>query len=569
LRSKSPKTLAAPAATLAWRSRAPKRPMRRSVFVLAGLALALLAAPSTSFGKGPTATQYRTEDQLLANHYLGIEAGLLHIAPVFEVKVKEVGSLPVEVNGYAFSAGAVTEPFDASGGTSGPETRCLIKVASLTHHVGVGLVPVGPGHPPEKNIAVLASLDKDVMAHEVFHCLSAQLAGTIANFHKDGEWLIEGAAEWAGSDLVANDPTARVNWDAYLSTPHTPLFKRDYDAIGFFGHLSASGISPWRVFGAMFAASGNAAAYQASGAEDPFFLETEASAFFNDPALGNPWTPGHQDSEAADSNVPDTKAQRDPVRVKDSESQTLAVPAYTDGVYELRTAAPVTHITVEAGYVHLKSLTPDHPLDEQKVKSLWLCDGTRKCECPEGQQPEFHDLTAGDLAVAAGPTPAAVQVTASCKLPSRSCVGLIAPSDFNRQVLAGALPYGPAEVVLDAQVRNRCDYVGHAEVGNEVVDTVEAICGHKCETLEYGSVLLGTYASEADARGVYSNFIDGVPGYTPVPGLGSEAAVDEDGAGGMVVDNDFVFVTGFKTPDDTTIDARTALEQIEGELVGG
>ncbi len=138
----------------------------------------------------------------------------------------------------------------------------------------------------------------------MFHCLSAQIAGTLATYNAQGQWLSEGAAAWVESDLVANDPDARAWWAKYLNTPGTPLFSRDYDAIGFFGHLASGGIDPWRRFAAMFSAPSDAAAYAASGAGDADVLDSEASAFFGDSTLGDDWTAYHQGNPIADSNVP-------------------------------------------------------------------------------------------------------------------------------------------------------------------------------------------------------------------------------------------------------------------------
>jgi hypothetical protein len=82
-------------------------------------------------------------------------------------------------------------------------------------------------------------------------------------------------------------------------SPRVPLFKRTYDAIGFFAHLASSGISPWSRFPAMFAATSNTAAYNVSVSLSAEFLDSEASSFFRDPGLGPEWDTRGRDSPAA------------------------------------------------------------------------------------------------------------------------------------------------------------------------------------------------------------------------------------------------------------------------------
>lgn len=527
----------------------------RAVSVVAVVVMmgAATAQPALA-DRGPSArvASYMTADRLLATHYLSVEASLLHTVPSFTMAVKpESGKLPY---------GGEADSSDAAGHQIGPETRCVILVAESTNAEG-------------------GTFRQAVIAHEVFHCLSADLSGTIANFRAHGNWLVEGGAMWVESDLVPNRHPAADFWREYLSTPGRPLFARKYDGIGFFGHLAASGVSPWRVFAPMFSATSDANAYTLALAGSSTFLDTEASAFFDDDALGVPWEPGSQGDQIADGNVGHVSAHPKPVAVTKGKSLTLSVAAYADGIYKLLSATRVTEIHVAAGHVRLISTYGPH-LDEPRILStLYLCDGKNKCTCPDGQNPEFHNFDVGDLAITAGDTPASVTVSGQCELlPPRSCLGLIPASDFMPQYLGAPFDAGEAIEQLDPTVPDKCDYNGAAAdpFCGEGVSTAEKTCFYAT----YGSVTLVNAPSEDAAKQIYDNFTVGVPGIIPVPGLGDEAGVAATGgasciftglacagAGYMRLENDFVFVTGF-TPPSNLLDAQQALSTIEGELLG-
>jgi hypothetical protein len=507
--------------------------------VLVGVAT---AQPALAAG-GPDArmASYLAADRLLATHYLSVEAALLHTVPSFKLEVIEVGSLPFVLDGKTTYADADSNPTDAAGGQNGPETRCLISVVHATN-------------------VLSGSYRNAVMAHEVFHCLSAELSGTVANFAAHGQWLIEGSATWAESDLVPEDESAAGWWTKYLSKPGRPLFSRNYDAIGFFGNLAASGVSPWRVFAPMFAATSDASAYTLALAGSTTFLDTEASAFFDDQSLGAPWEPGPQGDQIADENVGRVKAHPKPVAVTKGKSLTLSVGAYADGIYKLLSATRVTEIRVAAGHARLISTDGPH-LDEPRIlTTLYLCDGKHKCTCPDGQKPEFHNFDEGYLAIAAGDTPASVTITGECKpLPPHTCAGLIPAADFRPQYLGPPFYAGEAVEQPDPTVAGKCDYNGRE---------ADPFCGEEgCHYATYGSVTLVNAPSEEAAKQIYDNFTVGVPGLTPLPEVGDEAAITTNGAGYMLLENDFVFVTGFSPPSNL-LDAQQALSTIEGELLG-
>lgn len=89
-----------------------------------GLSAPALAAP----------TNYHTADQILVNHFVLLDSGLLHITPVAPVTVVEVnGPVMGVVNGRTVPAYAETEPMGAPGDPTGPVKSCTIRVAAGAH----------------------------------------------------------------------------------------------------------------------------------------------------------------------------------------------------------------------------------------------------------------------------------------------------------------------------------------------------------------------------------------------------------------------------------------------------
>ena len=103
------------------------------------------------------------------------------------------------------------------------------------------------------------------LAHEMVHCFQAALVPNETAWWVAPGWVIEGSAEWASSTLVGPDKLEGDLWPRYLGSPSTPLFKRAYDAIGFYAHLEETGHSPWAAFRDMWSVQGNAAAIRGSG----------------------------------------------------------------------------------------------------------------------------------------------------------------------------------------------------------------------------------------------------------------------------------------------------------------
>jgi hypothetical protein len=488
-------------------------------------------------------------DQIQVTHFAAVESGRLGISPA-PISVKDVPRVQGGVNGVTIEGAAATQLFDSSGGDTGPETRCTITFGRAAHRSDV----------------LLAS----AAAHEVFHCLSGRLAGTLATLDAHKAWLVEGAATWVESDLAAHDPFSQSEWIEYFNSPGRPLFSRDYDAIGFFGHLAASGISPWKRFAAMFAATSDNLAYSASGAVDPNVLDTEASEFFGAPELGDAWTADHQGDSIANSNVPPTHQVATTVAVAEGKSKTLTVKPYADGIYRLRATAPITVLQVNGiGQVRLRS-TAGPEVDEQHITTLTLCRDGASCNCPGEELSNAKKFELGNLAIAGGVLGTSVTITGTCDLPPRLCTTLDLNSDF--------VPPGPEFAQPDVITPQPTSGSGpglisgsgctvKATVLPQYFDTSCTSPGCNEQPLGFYDILTFHTAEEAhDALGVVEQNV--FSGTSTSPTSAGDEAFTSPVGGGMRVDNDVFFFRWFpKTPGEDSISPQSVLQSVASTLV--
>lgn len=456
------------------------------------------------------AINYQPADQILVNHFVTLESGLLKITPVAPVTVVEApGRVYGQVNGKTYPAYMVTSPNGPPGDPGGPVQSCTITVGIDAHQISVDPTkPPGPHNLPSKDLGYINEELKTLFAHEVFHCLSAKLAGTIANFDKHRAWLIEGGASWVSSDLVADSLIPHERWLDYLESPLKPLFNRDEDAIGFFGHLAHSGISPWHVFGAMFAAGTDIAAYEAAVNGDMTFLDSEASAFYDAGGFGAAWVPRGQGNATADSNVPQHSTSLPEKGPAPHHTVTLSAPAYADDPVALTLAAPKTELAVTGGEVRLHE-TGGGGSDVINPGAVTLCEhGGKGCDCP-GRHITFPR---GDLAITGGPEGGQVVLIGmgDCPaLPPRACTGLLPRSDF---------PGATSEQVLNIAPLSACTF--------STTEPEEGFAGTPPPDL-VGGVDLVTLGSATMAHEYFVKQFEHCHRCSPFPGIGDEAYLTE------------------------------------------
>ena len=113
--------------------------------------------------------------------------------------------------------------------------------------------------------ASTATPELGTIARMVFQCFIGAIAG-MDNYSslRQRRWIFDGAAAW-GAVNVTNPAGARQWWANYLQSPETPLFDRTFDAIGFYAHLSETGVDTFAAMRQMWTAGRDQAAFAVPG----------------------------------------------------------------------------------------------------------------------------------------------------------------------------------------------------------------------------------------------------------------------------------------------------------------
>jgi hypothetical protein len=515
-----------------------------------------LCAPAALAGPSP----YLAKDRTLVDVWAAAEGAKLGVVlpggPESFIEVKESSQNVLKTpSGPAIGE---TDCRDSSGEQVGPAAHCVIEIAVLPH----------------KNGELV-----DTVIHEVFHVFQYVMSETLENYFSAPrkDWLIEGSAAWVESELVKKDNLARGQWKVYLLSPGTALFKRTgtssaatsptgYSAIGFFGHMESSHISPWKRLDAMFKAKGSAAAYAAAGI-DKTFLDNEASVFFRQPSLGAEW-------EESGPNIPPSSSVRvKPVQVN-AGSKTIKPPVvapYADGVYDLSiTGLPVTkpvlEVTLVKGSMRLRSTSGPH-LNEVDPGQLLLCSDPKGCSCPTAPN-RFPRFDRGALSLTGGPTGGEVKLVARkpCEvlLPGVSCETLL--PGFGPLILSvGGKPTAVETRRPDGTTDSACAFLYKGrEIGPVGEETFQGVVAPVVNVLR---------ASTFGGAIMYFKIIAiNIPGFTVTrPAIGDEAILytrqapgpngtTEYGSSAIVrVHNVVAQFALYSTPGDTQADPTSSL----------
>jgi hypothetical protein len=230
-------------------------------------------------------------------------------------------SLPITVTvNSTQKEGASTEAYagveNASGGDSGTPGRCAVAINPLlyAHNKSAGLT-------------------KFVLAHEMFHCFEAMDYPTIAAFNAAPDWLIEGEAEWVGDEIEPQDDHW---WDTYLLDIGTPLFKRSYDAVGFYSLMTQTGDDTWHLLDPMLKAGGNAAAFNV--ASTTTLQKNWASTYARESGFGQGW-------DAKGPGITDATYKPDTSVIHNGTHVTEKVAPYSNALIKFSPSAHVVNIS--------------------------------------------------------------------------------------------------------------------------------------------------------------------------------------------------------------------------------
>jgi hypothetical protein len=296
-----------------------------------------------------------------------------------------------------YGATAYTFPVDAQQGYTGPVDECWIYFNPK----------VRAGTDAEK---------REAAYHEVFHCFQAQMMPDLAGYYRTssggtgpGAWLAEGGAAYAMdvamTSLGQPTPFGARFWATYFHTPATPLFKRSYEALGFFAHLAETGIDVMARMPAAMAAvvgqGGNVAAFGAffAGASPDRFFATWPTGLLRKPALGGDWDT-HGPGITADAAVPGNV-------VADNGSPPTGgrVAAYANDDRLVAASADVLLLNARP-YARLRAM--GGTFDSSSPSDVYCTMGSA-CTCPQGSPQagvKFKELDRGSyyLAVGGGPS---------------------------------------------------------------------------------------------------------------------------------------------------------------------
>jgi hypothetical protein len=133
-----------------------------------------------------------------------------------------------------------------------------------------------------------------VLTHELAHCAQHAFYTSLADRDRAPKWVKEGSAEWlAGMTMLELGKPALVAWGPWLVKPKIDLFRRSYDAVGFFAMIQQAGVDGWaRVRDTLSAAAagGSPAAFAAATAGLPeIFYARWGPGLIRDPSLGPEW----------------------------------------------------------------------------------------------------------------------------------------------------------------------------------------------------------------------------------------------------------------------------------------
>jgi hypothetical protein len=223
-------------------------------------------------------------------------------------------------------------------------------------------------------------------AHELFHCFQHAGTGLPDGWWEGHDWWVEGGAEWVGNDIAGPEGPNGIDgfFDQWLRSSARTLFARNYDAVGFFGHLAETGTDPWSIFPAMFANVQNDAAYLATGAENDRFLDSWGSGLVLKSSRGSYWftdSPGITKSGATAIPLHVTKGVN-PVQVK----------PYTTLVYGLLPDTDIVRISI-TGHARFS----DGNADTSTLSDAIFCINQNGCRaCPDGSQLDVPPSQTGD-----------------------------------------------------------------------------------------------------------------------------------------------------------------------------
>ncbi|MFZ4585058.1 MAG: hypothetical protein ACOYNI_07490 [Acidimicrobiia bacterium] len=242
------------------------------------------------------------------------------------------------------------------------------------------------------------------MTHEAFHCFQGVWTG---GRYGPADWVTEGTAEYVGAYVTteaggSTDATVQGNLVDYYSSPGRSLFRRAYDAFGFWAYVQQSGIDVFARLRSIVTAPSSTAAFAAIGGSGNAFNGEWASTQVDRPGFGNRWVLRGVGVPAVPDSVGLTYRP-----LANGQSSTLNSRPYATARVALNLRADLTRFESSdpsAGFVHMGT-TDDRTLDALRGQPYCTAEDSRRCVCPPGTPQAgrtFPQITGGDSVIVVG-----------------------------------------------------------------------------------------------------------------------------------------------------------------------
>ena len=314
-----------------------------------------------------------------------------HAAADIAAKVGRPLGVPITARdaGKDLKEYADTSVLTSSGGYAGTPAKCQIDLSE------------------EGDALDEADLQR-VIHHEVWHCYEGVIMGLGRYWSASApQWIIEGEAEFVGTNLAPTAPLDSDFYDGYLNLPARPLFSRSYDAEGFYDQLQQTGTDVWSQLIPVLQASTNTAAFAASGGNGEPLLEAWAAGYFRDPSRGSAW-------DIVGPGIPADKPGPTRLNAPVNSTVTAAAAPYSNTVYSVIAGDADLEQFTFPGHARVSDASGhDYPISGG---GLLACVNPKGCTCPNNEtSPASQPLTGYpiDLAVTGDPGETRVRCTAS------------------------------------------------------------------------------------------------------------------------------------------------------------
>jgi hypothetical protein len=317
----------------------------------------LSCVPADSSGAGPYRSQVAGIEADIASHL-----GVPFTIPVYlEVNTRNV------TMGVKDAALAYTIACDGAHYVPGTITGCVVHLEPRLLNGTTTTFSAADIH--------------TTLIHELMHCLLYQRFGMA--YDDMPAWYIEGVPSWVEDALGGGgDAVSESFWTTYLDTDSYPLFKRTYDALGFYTHLAETGTDPWSVIlpmGRAFIAGGDAnlAGWKAAGVSQAF-LDSWGSGYAQGRYPGSAWSTSGPGLSRYQPRLPPT------LTVGDTNPVTVAAPAVATSIRQVDITADVVEVSASATASGRISLGGGNDATLDQTSGVNYCSLSSGCQCPSG-----------------------------------------------------------------------------------------------------------------------------------------------------------------------------------------